>query len=59
MKLYNLMILKGFYLIFIFFVFDVYKEFIFDIDGVDIGRVYIVDSFELYFDIVYFYVVFR
>lgn len=63
MKLYNLMTLKGFYLTLTSFVLDVHKEFISDIDGVDIGSVYIVDSLESHFsdifDTAHFYVVLR
>lgn len=59
MKLYNLMTLKGFYLALTSFVLDVHKEFISDIDGVDIGKVYIVDILESHLDTAHFHVVLR
>lgn len=59
MKLYNLMPLKGFYLALTSFVLDVHKEFISDIDGVDIGRVDIVDILESHLDTAHFHVVLR
>lgn len=57
MKLYNLMTLRGFYLTLTSFVLDVHKEFISDIDGVDIGSVYIVDSIASNLDTAHFHVV--
>lgn len=59
MKLYNLLTLKGFNLTLTSFVLDVHKEFISDIDGVDIGRVYIVDMLESHLDTAHFHVVLR
>lgn len=53
------MTLKGFYLTLTSFVLDVHKEFISDIDGVDIGKVYIVDSLESHLDTAHLHVVLR
>lgn len=53
------MTLKGFYLTLTSFVLDVHEEFISDIDGVDIERVYIVDILESHLDTAHFHVVLR